>query len=203
MKRFALLITLALAITIGGVYATWVYSQSDDVADISGSSTIALTEATFTGTYGTYHVDTSSLKMTVDPATGTTHDTALYIDGFVTITFTPNTYAPETVKQGGVASTYKLALSNDSWTFDDGNGAQPIMTLNHPDDAHDITWSAPDAEGKLSFTIDADTLAGHLSLTTFTLDTKTLYDAYDTALTNGQIVIHVSDGKNASTLAAE
>lgn len=73
IKRLSLLIALVLCFTIGGVYATWVYTQSDDVADITKAGTINMTDATFEGTYGTYAVDVKGATMEVDPKEGTTH----------------------------------------------------------------------------------------------------------------------------------
>ena len=193
MKKISLIMLLALCITIGGVYATWVYSQSDDVADITGATAVTMTEATFTGTYGTYNVDTNGLTMVVDPKEGTTHTTALKIDGALVIKFTPNTYAPADVKTGGVPSTFAFSLSNANWQYD----GQNIMTVDT--EKHNIVW-APDGSGAFTYTIPAADLANYISLTEFTLDTKAEYDAYDLVLTNGQIVVSVSDGKNASTI---
>ena len=193
MKKISLIMLLALCITIGGVYATWVYSQSDDVADITGATAVTMTEATFTGTYGTYNVDTNGLTMVVDPKEGTTHTTALKIDGDLVIKFTPNTYAPADVKTGGVPSTFAFSLSNANWQYE----GQNIMTVDT--EKHNIVWT-PDGAGAFTYTIPAADLANYISLTEFTLDTKAEYDAYDLVLTNGQIVVSVSDGKNASTI---
>lgn len=193
MKKLSILIALILCVTIGGVYATWVYSQSDDVADITGAKAITMTEATFTGTYGTYHVDTTNLSMMVDPKEGTTHTTALKIEGNLVISFTPNTYAPVEVKQGGVPSTFAFSLSNADWKYKGTN----ILTVDT--DKHNITWT-PNGNGAFTFTLSAADLAGYITLSEFTLDTKTAYDAYDAVLTNGQIVVSISDGKNASTI---
>lgn len=193
MKKLSMLIALILCVTIGGVYATWVYSQSDDVADITGAKAITMTEATFTGTYGTYHVDTSNLSMVVDPKEGTTHTTALKIEGNLIVSFTPNTYAPVEVKTNGVPSTFAFSLSNSNWQYENTN----ILTVDT--DKHDITWVA-DGNGGFTYTLSAADLAGYIALTEFTLDTKVDYDAYDAVLTNGQIVISISDGKNASTI---
>lgn len=193
MKKLSLLIALVLCVTIGGVYATWVYSQSDDVADITGAKAVTMTEATFTGTYGTYHVDTTQLTMVVDPKEGTTHTTALKITGNLVISFTPNTYAPETVKNSGVASTFAFSLSNADWKYNGSN----IMTVDT--NKHNITWT-PAGDGTFTYTITAAELANYITLTEFTLDTKVDYDEYDAVLTNGQIVVSVSDGKNASTI---
>ena len=188
MKKLSLLIAIAMLLSIGGVYATWVYSQSSDVADITGAKAITMTEATFTGTYGTYSVDTSGLTMVVDPKQGTAHVTSLKIEGNLVITFTPNTYAPDDVKTGGIPTTYKFGLSNPDWKY---NGIE-IMTLGHNGEAHEIQWTK---EGDtFKYTINAATLAEHLLLTEFTLDTKAEYDAYDAVLTNGQVTISISDG---------
>lgn len=193
MKKLSILIALVLCVTIGGVYATWVYSQSDDVADITGAKAITMTEATFTGTYGTYHVDTTGLTMQVDPKEGTTHTTALKISGNLVISFTPNTYAPQEVKNSGVPSTFAFSLSNADWKY----SGQNILTVDT--DKHNIAWVS-DGNGAFTYTISAADLAQYIHLTEFTLDTKVEYDDYDDVLTNGQIVVSVSDGKNASTI---
>lgn len=199
MKRFGLLITLALAITIGGVYATWVYSQTNDVADITGAKAIQLTGATFEGSYGTYNIDVSGVSLTVDPKPGTAHTTSLLVDGDVKITFTPSTYSPVEVKNNGVETKYYFTLSNSNWTYDDGAGEKSIIAINHPDEKHDITWTKED-NGTFTYTISAADLLDHLTLTEFSLDTKTDYDAYDAVLPLGQVVIHVTDGQGVAAV---
>ncbi len=195
MKKLSLLISLLLCITIGGVYATWVYSQSDDVADVTSAKAITMTEATFTGTYGTFSVDSSQLDMVVDPKPGTAHVTSLKITGVLTIKFTPNTYAPDDVKAGGVPATFTFGLSNEDWNY----LGQKIMTVDT--NKHDIVWTNQD--GVLVFVLSAEQLANYISLTEITLDTKAEYDAYDTALTQGQITLTISDGKSQSTIPEE
>jgi hypothetical protein len=199
MKKLSLIIALVLCITIGGVYATWTYTQSTDVADITPTLGISMTEATFAGTLGTYAVDTSALTMAVDPKPGSTHVTSLQMAGSITIKFTPQTYAEVDVKENGVPTTFQFSLSNDNWTFDDGHGAgaRKIITIKHPDEKHNVVWSEPDANGVLSCTISAAVLADHFELTEFTLDTKALYDQFSTALSNGQIRVTISDGAHA------
>lgn len=188
MRKLSLLIALALIVSIGGVYATWTYTQSTDVADESVNMSLNLTNVTFVGTYGTYEIDQSGLSMTIDPKAGTTHTTALYINGSLVIKFTPNTYAPIEVKEGAVDSTYTFSLANTNWKYDN----KDIVTLTHTGD-HDITWEKQ-ADGTFTLTLTADELANHISLTEFTLDTKADYDAYNTVLGQGSIVVTVSDG---------
>ena len=192
MKKLSLLIALCMLISIGGVYATWVYSEKSDVADITGAKAITLTEATFSGTYGTYAVDTSQLNMQVDPKEGTAHVTSLVITGDLVITFKPNTYAPDDVKNNGVDSTFQFSLSNSEWKY----GSEAIMTVDTA--KHDITWTKG-SDGNFTYTISAADLANYLTLTEITLDTKAEYNEYDEALTNGQIVITISDGQTSAT----
>ena len=189
MKKIGLLIGMALCVTVGGVYATWTYTQNTDVADETVNMTMNLTDVTYSGSYGTYKVDVDTLKLKIDPKAGTTHTTALYAEGEIVITFTPNSVAPETVKTSGVASTFKFGLSNPDWKYE----GQPIVTLTH-DHAESITWSTPDADGVFSYTIPASDIDDHITLTEFNLDTKAKYDAYNTELAKGQITITVSDG---------
>ena len=200
MKKVSLLIALALIVTIGGVYATWTYTQSTDIADEAVHKSLNLTKVTYEGTYGTYEINTTNLSMLIDPKDGTVHTTALKITGELVISFTPATYAPEEIKQNAVASTFAFTLSNDNWTYDDDTTdaevAKPIVTLEHTG-THDISWTR-EADGTFTYTMDATTLAGHITLTEFTLDTKADYDAYNTELAKGQIVITVSDGITSS-----
>lgn len=192
MKKFSLLVALALLITVSGVYAAWVYSQSDDVADITTAKVITMTEATFEGNYGTYSVDASGLTMKVNPKLGTSHTTSLQITGEVVIKFTPATHAPADVKTNGIPTTYKFGVSNANWEYED----RSIITVN--DTPKNVTWSDTDGDGVLTYTISASDLAGILTLTEFVLDTKADYDAYDAVLTQGQITLTISDGKTTT-----
>ena len=187
MKKLSLLIALCMLISIGGVYATWTYIDKTDVADESINMAMNLSSVAYAGTYGNYEINTSSLKILVDPKENTTHTTALKIEGEITITFTPNVFAPETVKNNGVASTFQFTLTNNEWKYE----GQKILTLVH-DDKENIQWTR---NGNVfTYTISADDLYEHFQLNEFVLDTKAKYDAFSTALGTGQITISVSDG---------
>ena len=203
MKKLGLLIAMILCVTIGGVYATWTYTQSTDVADEAVNMAMNLTKVEYVGSYGTYEVDTTGVSMAIDPKPGTTHTTSLIITGDIVITFTPNSVAPKEVKDAGVESTFTLTLSNDNWVYDDGSGEKVLVVLEHADEgAHDITWSKQ-ADGTFTYVISADTLAQHIKLNEFVLDTKAEYDAFNKVLTNGQIVITVSDGQTSTQPAKQ
>ena len=188
MKKIGLIIGMALCVTVGGVYATWTYTQNTDVADETVNMTMNLTDVAYSGSYGTYKIDTTNLTLKIDPKTGTTHTTALYTEGQIVISFTPNSVAPAEVKTNGVASTFQFGLTNPNWKYED----KYIATLKH-NDAEAITWGTP-VDGIFYYTISAAEIHDHIALTEFTLDTKAKYDAYNTVLGQGQISITVSDG---------
>ena len=192
MIKLGLLIGMLLCVTVGGVYATWTYTQNTDVADETVNMTMNLTDVAYSGSYGAYKIDTTGLKLNIDPKAGTTHTTALYADGEIVITFTPNSVAPQKVKDEGVESTFKFGLTNPDWTYE----GQPIVTLKH-NGSEPIDWGTP-SNGVFTFTISADEIYNHITLTEFNLDTKAKYDAYNTALGKGQVSISVSDGQTTS-----
>ena len=192
MKKLSLLIALCMLISIGGVYATWTYVRNSDVADESVNMAMNLTEVAYSGSNGAFKVDTSTLKLSIDPKSGTTHTTSLVIEGEVKIVFTPATFAPAEVKENALDSTFEFKLSNNSWTFDDGHGAKAIVTLAH-EGKHEIEWTKQ-SDGTFVYVLDATTLAKHITLNEFVLDTKTRYDSFNAQLANGQIIITVSDG---------
>lgn len=203
MKKLGLLMAMALTVTVGGVYATWTYTQNTDVADETVNTAMNLTGVAYSGSYGTYSIDRSTLALKIDPKEGTTHTTALVIEGKIVITFTPNSVAPQEVKDEGVPTTIQFGLSNTNWTFDDDTtdevAARNIITLTHGGEKESIVWGEPDeTTGVFTYTITAAELAEHLSLTEFNLDTKAKYDAYSTALSLGNITLTVSDGVTSS-----
>lgn len=189
MKKLGLLIGLAICVTVGGVYATWTYTQNTDVADETVNMTMNLTDVAYSGSYGTYKVDITGLTLTIDPKPGTTHTTSLVAAGAIVLKFTPNSVAPEEIKQNGVESTFKFGLSNPSWKYDGQDIIRSIDT-----EAKTFTWGAPGVDGVFSYTIDASAIGAYIELQEFVLDTKAKYDAYNTALGQGQITITLSDG---------
>ena len=149
-----------------------------------------LTTVAYSGSYGTYEINADSLKMTIDPKVGTTHTTALTITGNIEIKFTPNSVAPQEIKDNGVASTFKFSLDGN-WTYE----GKKMVSLAH-DEAETIDWGEPGEDGVFTYTITAEELAQHILLTEIVLDTKAKYDQYNAAL--GQIVIAVSDGQTST-----
>lgn len=205
MRKFSLLIALALLITVGGVYATWIYTGSD-IADITGNRAVTMGNVEFEGSAGSYFVDTAGLVMKIEPedntATGAEvakrFKATLKMTGQIVITFTPNELADPDVVANGVATKFWFTPSNLSWTY----GGNTIITVNNMEHAIALANETGSPEhqwvkqgNSFTCTITAAQLESHniFTLGNFSLTNKTEYDEFDTALEAGQIVIHISD----------
>ena len=207
MKKLSVLIALMLCVTIGGVYATWTYAGTDDIADSFAEAKVTIADAELTGANGTYKVE-SNLVLTVDQK-NEDHEAELVFGAnnsdpiFLKVTFTPAANAPQTIKDNAVPSElyfgtttvmeYKMdAAGNYSATGTPAN----IFTFSNPSDgvfSPNFTWT-PEADGSFTYTLDETALKSMISLSqTFVLDLKSEHDAFREAL-NGNILVRVTDG---------
>jgi len=207
MKKLSVLIALMLCITIGGVYATWTYSLTDDIADAFAESKITIADAEFVGSNGVYKI-TSNLVLTVDQANDN-HETELVFSSnddkaiHLTVTFTPAANAPKAVKDNAVESelyfdtttpmTYNI--DNEGNYKADGTPTPIIKLTNAKNNTFEenITWTKEN-DGTFTYSLNEDQLKDQIQLTqTFVLDIKAEHDAFREAL-NGNIVARVTDG---------
>lgn len=189
VKRLSLLIAICICVTVGGVYATWIYTQQNDVADQHQHLSVALTESTFDGNYGTYNLDYTGLALSIDQKEAGDHTAVLKITGQITVTFTPGMNAPETVKENGIATTVQFGTNIDqaSWTYE----GTKIFTVDT--EKKNVTWTKQD-NGTFTYVITAEEVAKIIQLGDITLDTQAKYNAFNTELAKGKIGISVSDG---------
>lgn len=207
MKKLSILIALMLCITISGVYATWTYAGTNDIADAFAEAKVTLVDAELTGANGTYKIE-SNLVLTVDQANDD-HEAELVFssnnseDIYLTVTFTPATNAPQAIKDSAVPSelyfttTTTMEYKMDAQGNYDANGtAKPIFTFANPSDgvlSPNVTWNE-EANGSFTYTLNKDQLEDMITLSqTFILDLKSEHDAFRDAL-NGNIVARITDG---------
>lgn len=197
MKKLSLIIALALLVTIGSVYANWIYNEHTDVADVSGARAVTMTAATFEGGLGTYSVSTAGLTLKVDPKPGTSHTTHLIAEGSIVVTFTPSQYASDEIKANAVTTTFSFSCNKaiEDWTY---NGEKIFNMIKT--DTHTIDWTGTKQDdGTFRYEIPAEVVLQHLELNELNLDTKSDYDAYSAVLRDGQIVVTISDGQATPT----
>lgn len=207
MKKLSVLIALMLCVTIGGVYATWTYAGTNDIADAYAEAKVTIADAELTGANGTYKVE-SNLVLTVDQANDD-HEAELVFEAnnsepiFLKVTFTPAANAPQTIKDNAVPSELYFTTTTDmEYKMDaDGNYSETgtgkdIFTFSNPSDgvfSPNFTWT-PEANGTFTYTLNETALKSMISLSqTFVLDLKSEHDAFREAL-NGNILVRVTDG---------
>ena len=214
MKKLSVLLLLMLCVTISGVYAVWTYSLTNDIADGFAEAKVTIADAEFVGSNGTYAV-TSNLVLTVDQANDD-HEAALVFSAndsnpiHLTVTFTPATNAPQSVKENAVPSELYFGYSTPTpmvykmdaeGNYDEAGTEKNIFVLGHEADGNfveNVVWT-PNADGSFTYTMDLAALQAMIKLndndgaTPFVLDEKAEHDAFRTALT-GNITARVTDG---------
>ena len=207
MKKLSILIALLLCVTIGGVYATWSYALTEDIADAFAEAKVTIADAEFVGSNGTYKIE-SNLVLTVDQANDA-HEAELVFAANdskpiqLTVTFTPAKNAPQHVKDEGVPSelyfgtTTEMKYKMDAeGNYSESGTATDIFTLkdvaNNELDVN-VTWTKQD-DGTFTYTLDEAALKEQIKLSqTFKLDIKSEHDEFRKAM-NGNIVARVTDG---------
>ena len=116
MKKLSILIALCMLVSVGGVYAAWVYADGA-VADRSNDHTaIGITGSTNTSEKGVFAL-TNSIEILVDDdkfvntSTGVAYKAILTGTGEFTVSFTPSAGAPENVVNDGIKMKLTLELT--------------------------------------------------------------------------------------------
>lgn len=197
MKKLSLLISLILCVTIGGVYATWIYSGNVNVADISEPITINLEDAANGGAHGTYTINKNIAGETffrIDQA-NENHEAKLVIPEGTTIelVFTPSVHAPEYVKDGTNFPTFIYFSGNlDTLQYAGQKVFAPLTKTSLDTAGEKITWTVRD--GKLVFDLMPLIIEQVKLNGTIKLDTLSDYNDFSAIIDTSKLVIHVSDG---------
>ena len=200
MKKLSILIALMFCITIGGVYATWSYAGTNDIADQLVETKVTIANIEYKEANGTYAIE-SNLVLTVDQA-NQQHEAKLVYgsnnsdDPYIKITFTAADYASPEIKENAVPSElYFSTTTTMQYENKDGQLVDIFWLSNTGNNQLDntFTWTS-EGNGKFSYTLDKAAIESCIKLNgTFVLGTKAEHDAFRTAL-NGNIVARVTDG---------
>ena len=188
IKLISIAIALALMLTVGGVYATFIYSQTSPDSVSTNWQTNVISEAVTTGKKGTISVTINTLTLKVDNKAD--NKTGLdRITGILQANFIPSTGADADVITNGIAWGVKITFTNN--TFKDQN----ILTTT----TTGPTWNSVALNNgirSLSITIDEALLTGLIDVTEFELPTYADYQAYKTAFE--AVVINIEVGEYVS-----
>ena len=117
MKKLATIIALALCVTIGGVYAGWIYSQGG-ATGADARANLSMSTVSYDGTKGVISADTTALTILVDDMS-TVADSGIsekYTAGLrgagqISISFTAKDGADATVVQNGIPMMANISVS--------------------------------------------------------------------------------------------
>ena len=142
MKKLGGLVALLTCVTIGGVYATWTYSETTNILDGSTEVFVTIADAVDDGANGAYSVSTN-FKLLIDQKAANDHTAVLRIvkpgttEEFtgtggdvpeITIKFTPSLGASSNVKENAVTSYYYVSTSLPMQFECDANGYYKPVT---------------------------------------------------------------------------
>ena len=207
MKKLSILVALILCVTIGGVYAAWVYFDTNDVVDQHSEVVVELESAQVSGAIGTYTINTN-LKLKIDQVDGSDHVaeleyyTADSSPAFLTVTFTPAPGAPKDVKDNGLQSYLKIATTTTMQYPADGDGKydtsgtlKDIFVITPSTNINTSAWTK--SGDTFTKTFDEAALKELVKLNgPIILDTKASYTAFG-GLLSGNIKFTISDGNVA------
>lgn len=130
MKKVGIFALLGCLVTVGGVYAQWVYSQAT-AGEVSGGFKVTMAAVGNNSKKGLINVDTSHVVIEIDD--GGSYVPKVVVTGDIKVTFTPDAGADSTVKTNGILMDWSLSIPTN-WKFDkDGDGTvdTEIFTLEN------------------------------------------------------------------------
>ena len=200
MKKMGLLMTLASILVVGGVYATWTYSQGE-IASITDEFSVVMTAETVKGTKGTFNVSSSTVTFEIGNQ-GEYHP-ELRGTGEVEVVFTPSVGADADVIKNGVDINWTLSVSDggaSEWKYDsEFDGTPDTLLFNVHSEDHIVAKETADSTsqpGRFVYIITVAEILQHIDFNVdddFVLDTKAKYDSFKSYVDDYNFVLTVSE----------
>lgn len=194
MKKISLLLVLALVLTVGGVYAAWIYPVLDAPINNSEDISVVIDAASTSGDAGSFSFESTgvSFKFENDGAYNTVL-TAVDPNAKIVITFTPNSGSGDIEDKGITAYIYGSSSLGGFGTVSElvefKSNYHVIGTVGS---GEEIEWTN-NGDGTFSYEITAaDLLADHLTHNSVCLNTYTLHYDFSQAIAGKGIVLHIS-----------
>lgn len=195
-----------------------------DIADVEQIMQVAMEDYDFEGAAGTFYVTSNlTIKVDQDPNYTDHRATLVYsttdsAEPYLQIVFEPHDNASDDVKKNAVDAELYFTLSNamkfkvdDEGHYDGTNGTDtdifalynyadtvftPNITVTGKDKNDQNCWKwEKQSDGTFLCRIEGTTLTNMVQLnSTFKLDTKSDYDAFNNILLGGKILAKVTDG---------
>ncbi len=95
MKKISVLLALIICVTIGGVYAAWIYSDMETTA-VESQISHSMETATSTTAEGELHITQNTLNLIIDQTSEKDYTPVMKLTGYVELMFKPNPGATNT-----------------------------------------------------------------------------------------------------------
>ena len=191
MKKLSLLIALCILLTIGGVYATWIYSGNQ----IDAQTTPFVSKMgglDHEGNSGSYTFIENSLEFSVEPdAQDTKITTIVWTEGTVKLVFTPKGDINDTMLANALNATITVELASS--TAGEYNG-QTIYTVdsNFKLAITESDWTSHNDGEYYSYTIAATAIEDAISIGSFHLPSEDDYNDFKTAIQDVKFRVKVT-----------
>ena len=129
-KLISLILVLAICITVGGVYAAWLYAETPMTAVHGHIGSFGLATAVVNNNKGTISVNGDNAHLSLDQKAADDYTAVLKASGDVVITFTPSEVFVNSNKDlTEIVMNYKLVTSGNPaiFTCNDGTGEKLLF----------------------------------------------------------------------------
>lgn len=212
MKKFGLLVALALIVTVGGVYATWSYSDVSELGKPTSNLALELIQYQVVGGNLTRYGNTN-VTIEIDDSNND-HKAELTAEGSLIMVFTSaagaNDASPENIEYN-VTLELKCTDANGSWEYKNApifeltsaatSGIKKELKKIESDSflVPNTNITITNQNGHYYLEISATDIQNIVSLYQDTvLNTVDEWNAFDSALRNGNIVLTFTPGETTA-----
>lgn len=204
MKKFTILVALILCVTIGGVYAAWIYPNMDTNISMDRNVTVQLSDVDTTNKKGelTGLTGESGMSFFLDDANGD-YLAEVKLSGYFEFLFTPNEKLPADSRLPidlKYSLTFNKAPTYDGKTIvaiksgkDVGVIRAQLITTENCDDLSVHGTDLSGFVGKYYYCIDANVLSDAFEALDVKLDTLDKYKDVDALIDDLNLKITLSD----------
>ena len=182
MKKISLLVLLCVILTIGGVYAAWIYS-GNQIGSQDEQFLNKMGGLDYSGNSGSYTFTDNSLDFAIEPNNQDDKITTIvWGHGSMTLVFTPSADINETMLEKALTATITVICSND--TLGEYKGEQIYnLDTDFKIELNADSWTKHDNENDgfvdyYTYSIDAAKIEDAISINQFKLPTEDDYNDF-------------------------
>ena len=191
MKKLSLLIALCMLLTIGGVYATWIYSGN--LIDTQTEPFVSkMGGLDHTGNSGSYSFTANSLDFAVEPDSQDTKITTIvWGAGSMTLVFTPKGDINDAMLAKALTATLTVEQASSTLGEYDDTDVYTIAE-NFKVSLTSENWTSHNDGEYYTYTITAATIKDAISIGQFHLPTEDEYVAFKAVIQDVKFRVRVT-----------